>query len=78
MSPSTAKKLLRKATDNAMTNLKQMKVYLKSQEETMVVFDCLVTDFLLQEQKVEVEMWRAACFQHKLHEDQEEVLPIMG
>jgi len=43
----------------------------------MLIFDCLVSDFLLIEKGVEVEMWRAACFQHALHEDQDEVLPIL-
>ena len=77
MSATTAKRLLKRASDSSMAILQQMKQHLKGQEETMIVFDCLLTDYLKQEQGIEVDMWRAACFQHKLHEDSEEVLQIL-
>ena len=77
MSPKTAKNLLKKASDSSIEILKIMKQYLKSQEESMLVFDCLMTDYLKQEHGIDVEMWRAAFFQHKLHEDREEVFPLL-
>jgi len=46
------------------------------QQETLVVFDCLIADFLLNERSVEVEIWKSACFGWCLHEN-EEVIAIL-
>lgn len=71
--------MLVQSTEQALHMLKTMLNELSgSQQETLMVFDNLMQDYLFNECKVDVELWRAACFKYGLQEDEEFVAVLEG